>query len=130
MSMALERAYPVWAGGLRTAMRVATVWPLQVVMGERGMAVGKRGVPKVRREILKDQESRERRKEHAREAKARNATNMDKHVLQAYKVALCYMPLHGRLAALSDAALAGAGSRRGQEQMTAVRQASAAPECA
>ncbi len=94
------------------------------------MAVGKRGVPKVRREILKDQESRERRKEHAREAKARNATNMDKHVLQAYKVALCYMPLQGRLTALSDAALAGAGSRRGQEQMTAVRQASAAPECA
>jgi hypothetical protein len=116
---------------------VATVWPLQFGMGERGMAVGKRGVPKVRREILKDQESRERRKEHAREAKARNATNMDKHVLQAYKVALCYMPLHGRLAAhlglrpaVSDAALAGAGSRRGQEQMTAVRQASAAAECA
>ena len=31
-------------------------------------------------------ESRERRKEHAREAKARNATDMDRHVLQAYKV--------------------------------------------
>jgi hypothetical protein len=50
------------------------------------MAVGKRGVPKQRREVIKDQESRQRRKEHAREAKARNATDMDKHVMQAYKV--------------------------------------------
>ena len=54
--------------------------------GERGMAVGKRGVPKMRREVLKDQESRERRKQHARDAKARNATDMDRHVQQAYKV--------------------------------------------
>jgi hypothetical protein len=108
-------------------------------MGERGMAVGKRGVPKVRREILKDQESRERRKEHAREAKARNATNMDKHVLQAYKVTLCCMPLHGRLARICACAprsltlrvlLAGAGSRGGKEQMTAVRQASTEAKCA
>jgi hypothetical protein len=54
--------------------------------GERGMAVGKRGVPKLRREVLKDKESRDRHKELAREAKARNATEVDRHVMQAYKV--------------------------------------------
>jgi hypothetical protein len=57
-------------------------------VGDRGMAVGKRGVPKMRREVLKDQESRERRKQHAREAKARNASDMDRHVQQAYKVCI------------------------------------------
>ena len=49
------------------------------------MAVGKRGVPAVRRAHLKEEESKERRKQLAREAKARNATDMDRHVLQAYK---------------------------------------------
>ena len=53
--------------------------------GVRGMAVGKRGVPAARRVHLKEEESKERRKQLAREAKARNATDMDRHVLQAYK---------------------------------------------
>ena len=82
-----------WAGlscgAVRQALRAAAAWPQQAAAGAgaRGMAVGKRGVPKQRREVLKDKESRERRKELAREAKARNATDMDKHVQQAYKVA-------------------------------------------
>ena len=75
-----------WTGALRPGLRAAAAWSPHACAGVRGMAVGKRGVPKQRREALKDKESRERRKELAREAKARNATDMDKHVLQAYKV--------------------------------------------
>jgi transposase-like protein len=52
----------------------------------RTFAVGKRGRPTIRATVIKDKESIERRRQHARDAKARNATDMDRHVLQAYKV--------------------------------------------
>ena len=52
----------------------------------RFFAVGKRGRPTIRATVIKDKESVERRRQHARDAKARNATDMDRHVLQAYKV--------------------------------------------
>jgi hypothetical protein len=52
----------------------------------RTFAVGKRGRPTIRATIVKDQESKERRRQHFKEAKARNATDMDRHVLQAYRV--------------------------------------------
>ena len=52
----------------------------------RSFAVGKRGRPTIRATVIKDKESVERRRQHARDAKARNATDMDRHVLQAYKV--------------------------------------------
>uniref|UniRef100_A0A7S0M2C4 Uncharacterized protein n=1 Tax=Cryptomonas curvata TaxID=233186 RepID=A0A7S0M2C4_9CRYP len=51
----------------------------------RTLAVGKRGRPTIRATIVKDQESKERRRQHFKEAKARNATDMDRHVLQAYR---------------------------------------------
>ena len=85
-------AWSIGSGALRSGVNRSVTRPQQVGEGERGMAVGKRGVPKQRREVLKDKESRERRKEQLREAKARNATDMDRHVMQAYKVtvlALC-----------------------------------------
>jgi hypothetical protein len=53
---------------------------------QRGMAVGKRGKPPPRATVIKDKESKERRRQHARDAKARNATDMDRYVQQAYKV--------------------------------------------
>jgi hypothetical protein len=52
----------------------------------RTFAVGKRGRPTIRATIVKDKESKERRRQHFKEAKARNATDMDRHVLQAYRV--------------------------------------------
>jgi hypothetical protein len=52
----------------------------------RSFAVGKRGRPTIRATIVKDKESKERRRQHFKEAKARNATNMDRHVQQAYRV--------------------------------------------
>ena len=55
----------------------------------RFLAVGKRGKPTIRANVIKDKESIERRRQHARDAKARNATDMDRHVRQAYKV--CYI---------------------------------------
>jgi len=81
------------AGYLRPALHANFAGPLRQ-QGERGMAVGKRGVPKIRREVQKEKESRDRQKELARETKARNATDMDRHVMQAYKVAaLSTLPL-------------------------------------
>ena len=74
------------AGYLHPALHASFAGPLRQ-QGERGMAVGKRGVPKIRREVQKEKESRDRQKELARETKARNATDMDRHVMQAYKVA-------------------------------------------
>ncbi|KAJ1466907.1 hypothetical protein T484DRAFT_2027565 [Baffinella frigidus] len=53
--------------------------------GQRSMAVGKRGVPKQQRVHLKDAESKERRHQHAKEASARKATDLDRHVLEAYR---------------------------------------------
>ena len=52
----------------------------------RSFAVGKRGRPTIRATIVKDKESKERKRQHFKEAKARNATDMDRHVLQAYRV--------------------------------------------
>ncbi len=52
----------------------------------RDMAVARRAKPPLKAAVIKDIESKERRRKHARDSKARNATNLDRHVLQAYKV--------------------------------------------
>jgi len=49
------------------------------------MAVGKRGVPKKQRVHLKEAASKERKQQHARDASARKATDLDRHVQQAYR---------------------------------------------
>lgn len=109
------------AGALRPAVRGMPAFVWQLGGGDRGMAVGKRGVPKQRREVIKDQESRQRRKEHAREAKARNATDMDRHVMQAYKVSfspalLVCVAVPALFHTWLDHVLrAGAGVRRGSQ---------------
>mmetsp|Transcript_13735 Transcript_13735/g.27156 ORF Transcript_13735/g.27156 Transcript_13735/m.27156 type:complete len:84 (-) Transcript_13735:116-367(-) len=51
----------------------------------RAMSVGKRGKPPLRAAVKKDMSDRERRRQTVREQKARNATDLDRHVQQAYK---------------------------------------------
>mmetsp|Transcript_27532 Transcript_27532/g.89674 ORF Transcript_27532/g.89674 Transcript_27532/m.89674 type:complete len:92 (-) Transcript_27532:104-379(-) len=54
-------------------------------MQTRSMSVVKVGKTILRKNVLKDMESKKRRIQHAREAKARNVSDLDKHVQQAYK---------------------------------------------
>ena len=55
-------------------------------MQTRGMSVVKVGKTILRKHVLKDMESKKRRIQHAKEAKARNVSDLDRHVQQAYKV--------------------------------------------
>ena len=49
------------------------------------MVVGKRGVPKIQRVRMKDAASKERKREQSKEASARKATELDRHVQEAYR---------------------------------------------
>jgi len=51
----------------------------------RGMAKGKMGKPPLRASIVKDMETREAKRQLVREQKARNVSELDRHVMQAYK---------------------------------------------
>ena len=130
------------AGTLCWAVHMAALPRLQG-RGERSMAVGKRGVPKLQRKVLKDKETQERQRELVREAKARNASAMDRHVIQAYKVARrpaslsactcahCCVPLWRSQRATLTTWIAGAGSGRGHAEKGPLteRQRSAVSLC-